>query len=130
MDLTDSLPHWRVMNLFAKACGATGPIQLSVERSDEPAIERHIFDAPFLTVGRDPRADICLTHRGISRRHDYLQLVSGRLFCLVFFSSRRRHTRSLRDWSSDVCSSDLGLVAGVIGVLAPRAPESASPRRS
>src|SRR5206468_12196475 len=24
-----------------------------------------------------------------------------------FFSSRRRHTRSDRDWSSDVCSSDL-----------------------
>src|SRR5207249_11806034 len=24
----------------------------------------------------------------------------------VFFSSRRRHTRSKRDWSSDVCSSD------------------------
>src|SRR5690349_12249450 len=24
-----------------------------------------------------------------------------------FFSSRRRHTSSLRDWSSDVCSSDL-----------------------
>src|SRR6266513_5587633 len=28
----------------------------------------------------------------------------GRFF---FFSSRRRHTRSKRDWSSDVCSSDL-----------------------
>src|SRR5699024_7877541 len=27
--------------------------------------------------------------------------------CLFFFSSRRRHTRSKRDWSSDVCSSDL-----------------------
>src|SRR5476649_3040745 len=26
---------------------------------------------------------------------------------LFFFSSRRRHTRSLCDWSSDVCSSDL-----------------------
>src|SRR5690349_15191557 len=26
---------------------------------------------------------------------------------LFFFSSRRRHTRSLRDWSSEVCSSDL-----------------------
>src|SRR5206468_9514020 len=26
-----------------------------------------------------------------------------------FFSSRRRHTRSDRDWSSDVCSSDLNL---------------------
>src|SRR6266576_3953846 len=28
-----------------------------------------------------------------------------------FFSSRRRHTRSLRDWSSDVCSSDLRATA-------------------
>src|SRR5699024_12015753 len=28
-------------------------------------------------------------------------------FCFFFFSSRRRHTRSKRDWSSDVCSSDL-----------------------
>src|SRR5207249_6251196 len=28
-----------------------------------------------------------------------------------FFSSRRRHTRSKRDWSSDVCSSDLGVHA-------------------
>src|SRR5206468_6922358 len=28
-----------------------------------------------------------------------------------FFSSRRRHTRSDRDWSSDVCSSDLDLAA-------------------
>src|SRR5207249_8935313 len=27
--------------------------------------------------------------------------------CGFFFSSRRRHTRSKRDWSSDVCSSDL-----------------------
>src|SRR5258707_8295166 len=26
----------------------------------------------------------------------------------VFFSSRSRHTRYWRDWSSDVCSSDLG----------------------
>src|SRR5205814_2843040 len=30
-------------------------------------------------------------------------------FCFFFFfSSRRRHTRCLSDWSSDVCSSDLG----------------------
>src|SRR5690606_40857789 len=27
--------------------------------------------------------------------------------CYFFFSSRRRHTRFSRDWSSDVCSSDL-----------------------
>src|SRR5207249_1403774 len=29
------------------------------------------------------------------------------LLLIFFFSSRRRHTRSKRDWSSDVCSSDL-----------------------
>src|SRR5262245_53029258 len=31
-----------------------------------------------------------------------------------FFSSRRRHTRCLSDWSSDVCSSDLTALAGPI----------------
>src|SRR5207253_8689791 len=31
-----------------------------------------------------------------------------------FFSSRRRHTRWPRDWSSDVCSSDLGTEGGRI----------------
>src|SRR3712207_7300694 len=29
------------------------------------------------------------------------------VICFFFFSSRRRHTRYWRDWSSDVCSSDL-----------------------
>src|SRR5260221_4686345 len=32
----------------------------------------------------------------------------NRVTFMFFFSSRRRHTRSLCDWSSDVCSSDLG----------------------
>src|SRR5206468_7416144 len=32
---------------------------------------------------------------------------------LFFFSSRRRHTRSDRDWSSDVCSSDLSQRGGL-----------------
>src|SRR3712207_8002096 len=42
------------------------------------------------------------------------RLSSVVIFCSLFFffSSRRRHTRYWRDWSSDVCSSDL--VMGVI----------------
>src|SRR5207253_3907376 len=31
-------------------------------------------------------------------------------FFFFFFSSRRRHTRWPRDWSSDVCSSDLKVI--------------------
>src|SRR5437016_9489823 len=34
----------------------------------------------------------------------------------LFFSSRRRHTRLVSDWSSDVCSSDLN----DLGVLTPQ----------
>src|SRR6266542_4885065 len=34
---------------------------------------------------------------------------------VFFFSSRRRHTRCYRDWSSDVCSSDLA-VCGIYNV--------------
>src|SRR2546430_11435241 len=37
---------------------------------------------------------------------------------LVFFSSRRRHTRFDCDWSSDVCSSDLEVRYGGPGMIA------------
>src|SRR5690606_40952745 len=43
-------------------------------------------------------------------------------FTFFFFSSRRRHTRFSRDWSSDVCSSDLkrsGFLARLLDVLLP-----------
>src|ERR671932_2374108 len=54
---------------------------------------------------------------------------------LFFFSSRRRHTRSLCDWSSDVCSSDLvrdslpdsGLNADDVRPLALQAMRSHDP---
>src|SRR3712207_8278953 len=69
-------------------------------------------------------------------------------FIVFFFSSRRRHTRYWRDWSSDVCSSDLdedlqdhirpGDDAGGprlvyraldLGPLAPRVPDPDLPQR-
>src|SRR5215210_4435352 len=51
----------------------------------------------------------------------------GILLCFFFFSSRRRHTRYIGDWSSDVCSSDLvrpqgatviAIIEGILAVLA------------
>src|SRR2546422_6206977 len=48
--------------------------------------------------------------------HCGCQLLSDMSF--FFFSSRRRHTRCSRDWSSDVCSSDLiGLPEAQLGLL-------------
>src|SRR3712207_4652721 len=50
------------------------------------------------------------------------------MFTRFFFSSRRRHTRYWRDWSSDVCSSDLGesvlAHVGAIRELARRGAEA------
>src|SRR6266536_5444394 len=37
----------------------------------------------------------------------YLLICKVLYLYFFFFSSRRRHTRSTRDWSSDMCSSDL-----------------------
>src|SRR2546422_7190698 len=47
-----------------------------------------------------------------------------RIFVFFFFSSRRRHTRCSRDWSSDVCSSDLPAPRSRPGPLPP------APRRN
>src|SRR5438045_2404632 len=46
-----------------------------------------------------------------------------RCYITFFFSSRRRHTRCLSDWSSDVCSSDLpkALVLALTPLLDDRA---------
>src|SRR5207247_6799570 len=57
----------------------------------------------------------------------YMASASTCSFISFFFSSRRRHTRSTRDWSSDVCSSDLRSLAkrraGSPFVGQPQGPE-------
>src|SRR5437867_4608831 len=59
------------------------------------------------------------------------------VFFFFFFSSRRRHTRSYGDWSSDVCSSDLGNGVKFTGCSSgpwecrtrPRIARSGTPRK-
>src|SRR5262249_60047128 len=41
------------------------------------------------------------------------------LSCHFVFTSRRRHTRLVSDWSSDVCSSDLAIESGAASSTAP-----------
>src|SRR5258705_12535711 len=50
------------------------------------------------------------------------------MFCVFFFfSSRRRHTRCLSDWSSDVCSSDLSVMIGRLRESISRVAHSDAP---
>src|SRR6202142_4692733 len=45
---------------------------------------------------------------GVTVMHEHIEsLFREPRYLLAFFSSRRRHTISFGDWSSDVCSSDL-----------------------
>src|SRR5215475_4184273 len=53
-------------------------------------------------------------------------LILRRIYILFFFfSSRRRHTRFSRDWSSDVCSSDLEPIAQEMGERTARERDAA-----
>src|SRR5260221_10594279 len=66
--------------------------------------------------GQNGKQDITIRqllvhYSGLAPDLDLLKAWEGketayRVVFLFFFSSRRRHTRSLCDWSSDVCSSD------------------------
>src|SRR5699024_11892999 len=47
--------------------------------------------------------------------HLFYSYIKHDCFVFFFFSSRRRHTRSKRDWSSDVCSSDLDMFTAFTG---------------
>src|SRR2546429_3115514 len=53
-----------------------------------------------------PAENRARAQRVVGQRHRTAGQRSLVNFCF-FFSSRRRHTRCSRDWSSDVCSSDL-----------------------
>src|SRR5258705_9165453 len=67
----------------------------------------------------------CVLYHRLSSimRFLYVDFVgSGRVCFFFFFSSRRRHTRCLSDWSSDVCSSDLCAVSTAAAVSRPVVP--------
>src|SRR5438045_1879514 len=49
-------------------------------------------------------------HVASAEQQKEIELLTAQVKEQFFFSSRRRHTRCLSDWSSDVCSSDLGVV--------------------
>src|SRR5206468_8670751 len=62
--------------------------------------------------------------------------ISEKCLILFFFSSRRRHTRSDRDWSSDVCSSDLTALTVLCAAClmlshrAAAAPDLSTPKKA
>src|SRR5262245_22639675 len=64
---------------FREACGLSGPLALEWDSPGQSAAGagERAFDCPFVLVGRHRRSDLCLEDSTVSRRHAYLQAVSG-----------------------------------------------------
>src|SRR5439155_6630279 len=70
------------MEWFLQACGRTGSLRLSIEEQGQSLASERVLHQPFALLGCDPRMDVFLSHPQIGRRHAYLQLLGGKLFCV------------------------------------------------
>jgi pSer/pThr/pTyr-binding forkhead associated (FHA) protein len=106
------------MNPFLQACGAEGPLQLDVKDANRSTIGRWTLDQPYALIGRDPRADIVLDHDDVSRRHVYVQVITGRVF-FVDLGSRngvlRENQRQPAGWLSPGQTLEIGPFSLQIG---------------
>jgi pSer/pThr/pTyr-binding forkhead associated (FHA) protein len=78
---------------FLEACGSNGPLRLRLGLEAPGAVETasRALQQPFAVIGRDAGADLCLDSPEISRRHVYLQVIAGRVFCIDLDSRTGTH---------------------------------------
>src|SRR3989339_1919688 len=76
-------------------------IQIGQETNDLNGIVHQVADCPSMTI-------VLISHVFFFQAEDGIRdwSVTGVQTCALPISSRRRHTRLVSDWSSDVCSSD------------------------
>ncbi len=79
------------INGFMIACGMTGPLELEVEDRRQGTVERRVYHQPYVLIGRSLTSDLPLDDDQVSRRHAYLQVVAGRLYCLDLASRTGIH---------------------------------------
>jgi pSer/pThr/pTyr-binding forkhead associated (FHA) protein len=79
------------MEMFLQACRWSGSLRLNVDHLSESITTGRVLRQPFALVGSDPRMDLFLNHPDISRRHAYLQLLGGKLFCIDLHSRTGIH---------------------------------------
>jgi FHA domain len=65
---------------FMESCGATGPLNLSVEHRIDRDVTRRLLSQPFAVVGSGGNMDVILNHQDVSGRQAYLQVIDGRIF--------------------------------------------------
>jgi pSer/pThr/pTyr-binding forkhead associated (FHA) protein len=71
----------RPLERFWEACAAVAPLTLTVRSPDGLETPR-VLEQPFAVLGRASHLDVALDDPDVSRRHLYIQVVAGRLFCV------------------------------------------------
>jgi hypothetical protein len=71
-----------VLELFWRACGAAGPLELQIDEGAEGRTACHRLDQPFALIGREGAVDVCLTSPAIGKRQLYVQVIDGRAFAV------------------------------------------------
>jgi pSer/pThr/pTyr-binding forkhead associated (FHA) protein/chromosome segregation ATPase len=69
-------------DLFRTSCGTAAPLELNVSGPGLAGGRRHVFEHPFVLVGRHERSGLRLEDDAVSRQHAYLQQLGGRVFCV------------------------------------------------
>lgn len=67
---------------FAAACGAAGPLALSVGLADGTPLAEGEVAQPFALVGRDDSCDVTLTDPAVDPRHAWLQVLGGQVYAV------------------------------------------------
>jgi predicted component of type VI protein secretion system len=68
--------------LFLRACETSSPLRLEVTDTRTGTVQPMAFPRPYVVIGREEGAGLVLNDPQISRRHAYLQVVRGRIFCV------------------------------------------------
>lgn len=76
---------------FLKACGASGPLRFHTENRERGQVMASTIPRPFVMIGRKPGVDLQLDDKRVSKRHAYLQVLGGRIFCIDLQSRTGTH---------------------------------------
>jgi pSer/pThr/pTyr-binding forkhead associated (FHA) protein len=69
-----------IISEFARACGASAPLDLRVDLAEGGVLAEGSVPMPFALVGRDDACDVTLTDAEVNPRHAWLQVLAGRVF--------------------------------------------------